>query len=290
MSHTRTTSRAGGRAGSARTAGRTRSAAALLDRDAAPTPTDPSTTGEPTPGRPGKDRAATPAAGVNPTEAPARSRGSRTARRNRLVRRSGPPRIRPMAGVLAVARSPRHRFLLACTGVLALGFLLVLLLNTVISQGAFRQHALEIALVHASEAEERLSRQAQLAEAPLEVERRARALGMVPAGSPVFLRLSDGKVLGVPVPAPDQGKVSFAGAPGWQAPKPTPQPTLPGAMPTPVATVQTPAATSPAAKAPAATPQATPTASASPRATPPADPAASAPAASPTPAATGGTR
>lgn len=241
MSHTRTMSRATGRAGSAHAA-------------------------------------------TTPTEGPSPARGSRTGRRSRLVRRSGPPRIRPMAGVLAVARSPRHRFLLACTGVLALGFLLVLLLNTVISQGAFRQHELEIALVHASEAEERLSRQAQLAEAPLEVERRARALGMVPAGSPVFLRLSDGKVLGVPVPAPDQGKVSFAGAPGWQAPKPTRQPTQPGAMPTPVAAVPTPtpAAATPKAGQPVPTP--------SPRATPAGQQPAGGPAASPTPVPNGGTR
>jgi hypothetical protein len=63
----------------------------------------------------------------------------------------------------------------------------------------------------------------QLAEAPLEVERRARALGMVPAAAPVFLRLSDGAVLGEPVPAPPApGKVSFAGAPGWQSPRPSP--------------------------------------------------------------------
>jgi hypothetical protein len=126
----------------------------------------------------------------------------------------------PRPSALAIVRAPRHRLLVVCTAVLATGMLCVLLLNTMISQGAFRQYELELALIHASEADDQLSRQVQLAEAPLEVERRARALGMVPAAAPVFLRLSDGAVLGDPVPAPAQGKVSFAGAPGWQNPKP----------------------------------------------------------------------
>jgi len=65
----------------------------------------------------------------------------------------------------------------------------------------------------------------QQAEAPLEVEKAARTLGMVPAAAPVFLRLSDGKVLGEPVPAPEPtGPIDFAGAPGIQ-PTPKPSPT-----------------------------------------------------------------
>ena len=35
-------------------------------------------------------------------------------------------------------------------------------------------------------------------ESPIALTQRARALGMVPSASPVFLRLSDGKILGVP--------------------------------------------------------------------------------------------
>ena len=114
--------------------------------------------------------------------------------------------------------------LLVCTAVLAAGFFAVLLLNTVISQGAFRQHELEIQLILLAEKEEALARSVQQAEAPLEVEKAARKLGMVPAAAPVFLRLSDGKVLGEPVPAPaPTAPVDFAGAPGIQpTPKPTP--------------------------------------------------------------------
>jgi hypothetical protein len=107
--------------------------------------------------------------------------------------------------------------------VLALGLIGVLLLNTIISQGAFRQHELEIDLILTAEEEEALARAVQQAEAPIEVERKARALGMVPAAAPVFLRLSDGAILGEPVPAPKPtGPVDFKGAPGIQ---PTPRPT-----------------------------------------------------------------
>jgi hypothetical protein len=113
--------------------------------------------------------------------------------------------------------------LLVCTAALAAGFFAVLLLNTVISQGAFRQHELEIDLILLAEKEEALARAVQQAEAPLEVEKAARKLGMVPAAAPVFLRLSDGKILGEPVPASaPTAPVDFAGAPGIQ---PTPRPT-----------------------------------------------------------------
>ncbi len=116
--------------------------------------------------------------------------------------------------------------LLACTAVLGCGFIAVLLLNTIISQGAFRQHELEIELILLAEKEESLANKVQLAESPIKVEKAARKLGMVPAAAPVFLRLSDGKVLGEPVPATaPPGRVSFAGAPGIQpTPKPEPSP------------------------------------------------------------------
>jgi hypothetical protein len=155
-----------------------------------------------------------------------------------------------------------------CTAVLAAGFFAVLLLNTVISQGAFRQHELEIQLILLAEKEEALARSVQQAEAPLEVEKAARKLGMVPAAAPVFLRLSDGRILGEPVPAPaPTAPVDFAGAPGIQ---PTPRPTaIDGADPTAIDPALDPATgidpaldpatgLDPAATDPAASPAASP--------------------------------
>lgn len=103
----------------------------------------------------------------------------------------------------------------------------MLVLNTIISQGAFRQNELEISLIKLAEREERLVRDLQYAESPREVERAARRLGMVPAASPVFLSLSDGTVLGEPVPAEaEQEPVSFKGAPGMRL---APEPSAPAA-------------------------------------------------------------
>ena len=158
--------------------------------------------------------------------------------------------------------------LLACTAVLAAGFFAVLLLNTVISQGAFRQHELEIQLILLAEEEEALARAVQQAEAPLEVEKAARKLGMVPAAAPVFLRLSDGRILGEPVPAPEPtAPVDFAGAPGIQpTPKPSPSGTADPAAGDPTAI--DPALDPATGLDPAASPAADPAASAAPSAAP----------------------
>ena len=183
-------------------------------------------------------------------------------------------------------RSPRHRILLVCTAVLAAGFFAVLLLNTVISQGAFRQHELEIQLILLAEKEEALARAVQLDEAPLEVEKAARKLGMVPAAAPVFLRLSDGKILGEPVPATaPTAPVDFAGAPGIQ---PTPKPSASGAADsTPTDPALDPATGSAPTTLidPALDPATGLDPAASPAASPAAEPAAD-PAASPTPVPT----
>ena len=49
--------------------------------------------------------------------------------------------------------------------------------------------------------EQLYSQQVAEAESPVTLQARANAAGMVPVTSPVFLRLSDGKVLGDPTPA-----------------------------------------------------------------------------------------
>lgn len=215
---------------------------------------------------------------------PSRSAGAPTSSRSR-------------ARVQHRARAPRHRLLLACVAVLSVGLLAVLLLKTIISQGAFRQHALEIELILLAEKEEALARAVQSAESPLSVEKAARALGMVPAGSPVFLRLEDGRILGEPVPAPSPtGPVSFKDAPGIQPTKKPKASASPAASPSPEAGVAAEAGVPSASAAPAATaagvPAVGPTAAtASPPEAPAATPSAAAatasdPSAVPTPAPT----
>jgi hypothetical protein len=230
--------------------------------------------------RPGAPTAAAAAATTTAATAAATDTGAATATLERPVEEPAPitppPTRRRRDRSVERPRAPRHRLLLVCTALLAAGLFGVLLLNTIISQGAFRQHELEVDLILLAEKEEALARAVQAAEAPLEVEKRARALGMVPAAVPVFLRLSDGAILGEPVAAsPAPGPISFKGAPGIQ---PTPKPSASGSAEE-SAEEAAGAADAPAADAPAADAPAADAASAQPSA----EPAPASPAASPAP-------
>jgi hypothetical protein len=96
------------------------------------------------------------------------------------------------------ARGP---FVILLAVVLGLGLLMLLGLNTTLAQGSFEAYDLRRETVALAEQEQELLQQVAAAESPESLEAAARRLGMVPAENPVFLRLSDGKVLGVPVAA-----------------------------------------------------------------------------------------
>ena len=67
------------------------------------------------------------------------------------------------------------------------------LLNTALAQDAFRLHTLTQEHRTLGDREEALRREVEALRAPQELAARATALGMVPAGPPAFLRLSDGE-------------------------------------------------------------------------------------------------
>jgi hypothetical protein len=98
-------------------------------------------------------------------------------------------------------------FALLVVGTLVGGMVVLLVLNTSLSQGAFEMGSLARTQSQLAVEEQRLLQEVAKAEAPESLQRRAHALGMVPVTSPVFLRLADGAVLGVPkaaVAAPGQ--------------------------------------------------------------------------------------
>lgn len=146
--------------------------------------------------------------------------------------RSAPPRqLRVVAG------APRgHAAMVAtCLLLLTLGLVSVLLLNTSLAKGSFvlndlqdTSHALadeQAALTHAVSAQS----------APAQLAQKALKLGMVPASSPAFLRLSDGKILGVAQPAAGDGGFSVVAQATPAAPSaPAAAPTVP-ATPAPAA-------------------------------------------------------
>lgn len=92
-------------------------------------------------------------------------------------------------------------FSLVVLGVLVGGAVLLLVLNTSLAQGAFELSELSKEQRELAVSEQTLLQEVARAESPESLQRRAEALGMVPVAAPVFLRLADGTVLGVPRPA-----------------------------------------------------------------------------------------
>jgi hypothetical protein len=136
----------------------------------------------------------------------------------------------------------RAPFAVVLVGVLGGGLLGLLLLNTLVAQDSFTLHRLATESRELQQREQMLASQLEAQQAPSALAGRATDLGMVPGGAPVFLRLSDGRVLG--------------------------KPTAGKAMADPVTEPVTKPVTDPAAAAPASKPSpvATSTAAATPRA------------------------
>jgi hypothetical protein len=150
-------------------------------------------------------------------------------------KRSTPLRLVPQRRSSA-AKAP---FVLVVVTLLVGGLLGLLLLNTLVAQDSFQLHDLGKQGKALAQQEEDLSRQVQALQAPGELAARASALGMVPGNAPAFLRLSDGKVLGVAsagaapvvpvvpksVPkAVPAAPAAPAGSTTWTAPRQTPPP------------------------------------------------------------------
>lgn len=120
---------------------------------------------------------------------------ARVAARAPVRRESSPQRLRVVPGA---AGEPRGGLFAAlCVTLLAGGLLAVLLLNTALAQGSFVLHDLQARSGELDDTQEALTQAIDAQRAPGQLARQARALGMVPADSVAFLRLSDGKILGV---------------------------------------------------------------------------------------------
>ncbi|MFG2191153.1 septum formation initiator family protein [Streptomyces sp. NPDC048639] len=114
----------------------------------------------------------------------------RAARLARLVpTRSGP--------------APRMPFVLLVVLLLGSGLITLLLLNSSLNQGSFRLSKLKKETTELTDRQQALQEEVDGYSAPDALEQRARELGLVPGGSPVFL-LPDGTVRGSPSAAPGQ--------------------------------------------------------------------------------------
>lgn len=77
------------------------------------------------------------------------------------------------------------------------GFVAVLMLNTAMAKGSYTLRALQHRSDELTDSQDSLRHSLDAVSGPGPLAQRARALGMVPAATPAFLRLSDGAVLGV---------------------------------------------------------------------------------------------
>jgi len=99
---------------------------------------------------------------------------------------------------------PKHggaTFSIICATLLAAGLIGLLLLNTALAQGSFTLHDLRATSAQLSDREDSLTQSLEASKSPANLAAKAAGMGMVPAQSVAFLRLSDGRVLGVAKPA-----------------------------------------------------------------------------------------
>lgn len=85
---------------------------------------------------------------------------------------------------------------------LAIGLVLLLLLNTALDRGAFQIQAAQKRQSQLTDQQQELQLRLAGLAAPGALASQAAALGLVPNPRPVFLDPGDGAVLGVPTPAP----------------------------------------------------------------------------------------
>jgi hypothetical protein len=97
--------------------------------------------------------------------------------------------------------APRVPFVTLVSLLLVGGVTGLLLFNTHMQQGSFVSSSLEERAAVLAGQEESLRMQLHRLRDPQHVAARAKQLGMVPATSPAFIRLSDGEVLGSPLAA-----------------------------------------------------------------------------------------
>lgn len=127
--------------------------------------------------------------------------GTEYVTRGARSHKSARPHLR-MVSPLRPERASRGVFAIVVTGVLAIGMISILLINTSLAQGAFTISELKTEQTALLQQEQALAESVAAMAAPEALEQQARAMGMVPSENPVFLDVETGKVLGKPKPAP----------------------------------------------------------------------------------------
>ena len=121
---------------------------------------------------------------------------ARVAARAPQRRQAAPPQ--PLRVVPAAVGQPGNAmFAAVCLMLLVGGLVSLLMLNTAMAEGSFTLGGLQKTSGELADAQNALTQAVDAQRSPANLAARATKLGMVPADSAAFLRLSDGKVLGV---------------------------------------------------------------------------------------------
>ena len=97
-----------------------------------------------------------------------------------------------------------HAFIVM--GIVIFGMMASLVVNMKSAEASIRKQELQTQLSNLVSQQQGLERAVISTESPENLVKAAYRMGMVPAGSPAFIRLSDRKVLGTPMAASSQGR------------------------------------------------------------------------------------
>jgi cell division protein FtsB len=172
-----------------------------------------------------------PSSSTTTIRRPARDRSpGRPNRRASAPRRpaASTPRARVQVVAPTRARPKRAPFVGLIVFLLAGGLLTLLLLNMVLAQDAFKVTQLQAQVAVLQDRQEALAQNVERLGAPDQLAARARELGMVVSQNPVFLRTTNGAVVGVPSPG---GYSSITRSAQPTEPNPVPGGSLPDVTP-----------------------------------------------------------
>ena len=110
-------------------------------------------------------------------------------------------RLRPAPEPASGRAKPRLAYAIIALGAVAMIVVAQLLLSIAVTQGAYEIDSYQLRQAELARQEQKLSEDLDRVESPQYLAMNAEALGMVPNANPVYLRLSDGAVLGVPTAA-----------------------------------------------------------------------------------------
>jgi hypothetical protein len=99
------------------------------------------------------------------------------------------------------SRARKAPFVVVVLTVLGSGLVGLILMSTVLQAQSFEAARLDRQATALETRQQAIAREVERLQSPANVADRAIAIGMVPPANPAFLRLSDGKIVGEPVPA-----------------------------------------------------------------------------------------